>query len=159
MKSSLLVFLNLTLFLTPVFAQSVVWPAENIQTLTTEWQGERTPDGRPKVSDDLLERLKQLSMEEVWGSLRRRVYPNQFINFSGTYQNGYCPAVSQNKRARALKSASDRPLVKETALPPRYSRFNGFEKSAVVLTFVLESYQPYCTPQADQNALWRSLLH
>ena len=28
-------------------------------------------------------------MEEVWGSLRRRVYPNQFINFSGTYQNGW----------------------------------------------------------------------
>jgi regulator of RNase E activity RraA len=89
MKSSLLVFLNLTLFLTPVFAQSVVWPAENIQTLTTEWQGERTPDGRPKVSDDLLERLKQLSMEEVWGSLRRRGYLNQFENFSGTYQNGW----------------------------------------------------------------------
>jgi len=53
----------------------------------------------------------------------------------------------------------DRPLAKATALPPRYSKFNGFEKSAVVLTFVLESYQPYCAPQADQKALWRSLLH
>ena len=34
----------------------------------------------------------------------------------------------------------DRPLAKDTALPPRYSKFNGFQKSAVVLTFVLESY-------------------
>ena len=54
---------------------------------------------------------------------------------------------------------ADRPLPKYTALPPRYSKFNGFSKSAVVLTFVLESYQPHCAPQADQNALWRSLLH
>ena len=52
-----------------------------------------------------------------------------------------------------------RPLAKDTALPPRYSKFNGFEKSAVALTFALESYQPYCAPQADQNAMWPSLLH
>ena len=88
MKASILILLTLTIC-SPVFAQNVVWPAENIQTLTSEWQGERTPDGRPKVSDDLLERLKQLSMEEVWGSLRRRGYLSQFENFSGTYQNGW----------------------------------------------------------------------
>ena len=52
----------------------------------------------------------------------------------------------------------DRPLAKNTALPPRYSTFNVFWKSAVILTFVLESYQPYGVPQADQDALWRFLL-
>ena len=35
-------------------AQNVVWPAESIKELTSEWTGERTPDGRPKVSDQLL---------------------------------------------------------------------------------------------------------
>ena len=89
MKTSIAILLTLALSFTPVFAQNVVWPAENIQSLTTEWQGERTPDGRPKVSDDLLERLKQLSMEEVWASLRRKGYLNQFENFSGSYQNGW----------------------------------------------------------------------
>jgi regulator of RNase E activity RraA len=66
-----------------------VWPAENIQELTSEWTGERTDDGRPKVSDELLERLKKLTMEEIWGSLRSRGYLNQFENFASTYQNGW----------------------------------------------------------------------
>ena len=67
----------------------MVWPAESIKELTSEWTGERTPDGRPKVSDQLLERLKALSMEEVWGSLNREGYENQFENFAGMYQNGW----------------------------------------------------------------------
>ncbi len=70
-------------------AQNVVWPSESIKELTSEWKGERTPDGRPKVSDQLLERLKSLSMEEVWGSLNREGYENQFENFAGMYQNGW----------------------------------------------------------------------
>lgn len=70
-------------------AQHVAWPAESIKELTAEWTGERTPDGRPKVSDALLERLKTLSMEEVWGSLRRQGYENQFENFGSVYENGW----------------------------------------------------------------------
>ncbi len=31
---------------------------EYIISLTPQWKGERLPDGRPFVSDDLLERLK-----------------------------------------------------------------------------------------------------
>lgn len=70
-------------------SQSVVWPNESIKELTAEWLGERTPDGRPKVSDELLERLKALSMEEVWGTLRRNGYESQFENFASTYENGW----------------------------------------------------------------------
>ena len=70
-------------------AQNVVWPAENIKKLTSDWTGERLPDGRPKVSDQLLERLKSLSMEEVWGTLRRSGYNNQFENFASVYENGW----------------------------------------------------------------------
>jgi 4-hydroxy-4-methyl-2-oxoglutarate aldolase len=72
-----------------VYSQNVVWPAENIKLLTSEWTGERLPDGRPKVSDDLLERLKSLSMEEVWGALRSEGYDNQFENFASIYENGW----------------------------------------------------------------------
>ena len=70
-------------------AQHVIWPSASVSALTEDWSGERTEDGRPKVSDDLLERLKGLSMEEVWGSLRRKGYNNQFENFAGTQQNGW----------------------------------------------------------------------
>ncbi|TAL60931.1 MAG: RraA family protein [Bacteroidetes bacterium] len=70
-------------------SQNVIWPPENIKALTSEWTGERLPDGRPKVSDNLLERLKNLSMEEVWGTLRSKGYENQFENFAGIYENGW----------------------------------------------------------------------
>jgi regulator of RNase E activity RraA len=53
-------------------------PAE-IAALTAEWKGDRTADGRPKVADDLLRRLKSVSIEEAWDVLRKRGYENQFV--------------------------------------------------------------------------------
>lgn len=53
-------------------AQNVTWPRENIIALTSDWKGERFTDGRPKVSDELLERLKDISMEEAWAALREK---------------------------------------------------------------------------------------
>lgn len=89
MKRFVFSFSVLFLFCVQSPAQHVVWPPESIEELTAEWKGERTPDGRPKVSDRLLERLKGLSMEEVWGSLRREGYNNQFENFAGIYGNSW----------------------------------------------------------------------
>ncbi len=71
----------LTLFILgalSVCAQNVGSSPEYIIALTPEWKGERFPDGRPKVSDELLERLKNISIEEAWGVLRNRGYQNQF---------------------------------------------------------------------------------
>jgi 4-hydroxy-4-methyl-2-oxoglutarate aldolase len=70
-----------------VRAQSVTWPRENIIALMPEWKGDRFADGRPKVSDELLERLKGISMEEVWEALRDKGYYNQFENFNGPSEN------------------------------------------------------------------------
>ena len=88
MHFKVLIF-SLFVFHLSLSAQNVVWPAENIRQLTSEWEGERTEDGRPKVSDELLERLKALSMEEVWASLRRQGYNNQFENFASPFENGW----------------------------------------------------------------------
>jgi 4-hydroxy-4-methyl-2-oxoglutarate aldolase len=52
--------------------------ADQIKAYTPEWKGERFPDGRPKVSDKLLERLKGVHLEEAWGILRNKGYQNQF---------------------------------------------------------------------------------
>ena len=46
--------------------------------LTSLWKGERYPDGRPKVSDDLLKRMKAVSIEEAWDVVRLDGYENQF---------------------------------------------------------------------------------
>jgi 4-hydroxy-4-methyl-2-oxoglutarate aldolase len=61
-----------------IMAQRVGSSPEYIKALTTEWEGERFDDGRPKVSDDLLERLKAISMEEAWGVLRNKGFFNQY---------------------------------------------------------------------------------
>ena len=59
-------------------AQQVTPTAEQIKALTPDWQGERFPDGRPKVSDKILDRLKNVALEEAWGILRNKGYQNQF---------------------------------------------------------------------------------
>ena len=52
--------------------QNVGTSPEYIKSITSQWKGERFPDGWPKVSDDLLERLKRLPVEAVWAVLRNR---------------------------------------------------------------------------------------
>jgi len=51
---------------------------EQIQFYTSEWKGERFPDGRPKIADNLLERALDVSIEDVWDYLRGKGYVNQF---------------------------------------------------------------------------------
>ena len=58
-------------------AQQVGSSPEYVKELTSGWTGERFPDGRPKVSDIILERLENNTLEQVWGYLDRRGYRNQ----------------------------------------------------------------------------------
>ncbi|UCF38785.1 MAG: RraA family protein [Acidobacteriota bacterium] len=51
---------------------------EQMIFLTEEWQGERFEDGRPRVPDEIIERMKSVSIEEAWGVLRQAGYNNQF---------------------------------------------------------------------------------
>ncbi|MFW6277531.1 MAG: RraA family protein [Prolixibacteraceae bacterium] len=54
-------------------------PSEDLMKFyTPEWEGERDEGGRPIVPDELLDRLLNLSIEEVWGILRGEGYHNQF---------------------------------------------------------------------------------
>ena len=83
-------FLSLVLIISAsifAHAQSVSWTPETIKAMTADWKGERSADGRPKISDGLLERLKNVHMEEAWAFLRGKGYANQFENFSGESEN------------------------------------------------------------------------
>ena len=51
---------------------------ENIKELTPENPYDRFPDGRPKVPDDILERMRKVTTEEAWGVLNRHGYHFQF---------------------------------------------------------------------------------
>ncbi|MBC7827787.1 MAG: RraA family protein [Chitinophagaceae bacterium] len=61
-------------------AQQITPTADQIKLYTPEWFGERSSDGRPKVTDKFLNRLRNVSMEEAWGYLRNKGYQNQYEN-------------------------------------------------------------------------------
>jgi 4-hydroxy-4-methyl-2-oxoglutarate aldolase len=61
-----------------VRAQLGMFSKEQLIDFTQAWKGDRFPDGRPEVSDELLNRLKTVDAEEAWGVLMRSGYPNQF---------------------------------------------------------------------------------
>lgn len=62
----------------PASAQLGMFSNEMRVALTSEWKGERFPDGRPKVPDSVLERLKETTAEEAWGTMRGAGYRLQF---------------------------------------------------------------------------------
>ena len=51
---------------------------EELIFLTPEWTGERFPDGRPKVPNDILERMKSVTLEEAWATCRGAGYTYQY---------------------------------------------------------------------------------
>lgn len=52
--------------------------SEVIRELTKEWKGERFADGRPKVPDSVLERLSNMTTEEIYIALVNKGYKLQF---------------------------------------------------------------------------------
>jgi len=46
--------------------------------LTPNWEGERFEDGRPKVPDEILDRMKLVTLEEAWSVLKGENYTNQY---------------------------------------------------------------------------------
>ena len=59
-------------------AQVGVFSKGELIEYTHLWKGERFTDGRPKVSDEILERMKDVVIEEAWSVLRRHGYNDQF---------------------------------------------------------------------------------
>src|SRR5580698_8757935 len=51
---------------------------EQMLFYTSDWKGERFPDGRPKIPDDLLKRALDVSIEDVWEYLGKLGYKSQF---------------------------------------------------------------------------------
>jgi regulator of RNase E activity RraA len=58
-------------------AAQVRQTSDQILFYTSQWTGERFPDGRPKVPDDLLRRAVDVSIEDVWEYLRGKGFDCQ----------------------------------------------------------------------------------
>jgi regulator of RNase E activity RraA len=71
------------LVLTPCLtAQQEFFTREDVIKYTPDWHGERFPDGRPKVPDEILDRMKTVTLEEAWATLRA-------ANFTHQYEDGW----------------------------------------------------------------------
>ena len=90
-----------------------VMPREELLYLTAAWQGERFPDGRPKVSDQLIERARKIGIEEAWQILNNEGYRNQFeVNWKMVHDD--VPVVGRAVTARFIPSRPDLELqIKE----------------------------------------------
>lgn len=77
MKAKLILLLvSLSVSFNFLFAQTI--SKEELIFLTSEWKGERFADGRPKISDSLLERAKHIMIDDAWTVLKNEGYLNQF---------------------------------------------------------------------------------
>lgn len=76
LKLLFLSFISVALAL-PGYAQHVQISKDELMGLTREWKGERFADGRPKVSDDIIRRMKSVSVEEAWATLKNAGYSYQ----------------------------------------------------------------------------------
>ena len=62
---------------TPAKSQ-VKMTREQMMFYTSDWKGDRFPDGRPKLPDSLLKRATDISIEDIWDFLRGHGYNKQF---------------------------------------------------------------------------------
>ena len=69
-------FLFLLALTSNIYAQQI--SKDELLFLTSEWKGERFEDGRPKVSDELLQRLKLATLEDAWAVLKGQNYKYQY---------------------------------------------------------------------------------
>ena len=74
-------------FVNQLSAQFVQATKEEIIALTPDWNGERFPDGRPKVSDDILKRMKPVTIEEAWATISGAGYRYQVAEGFGQMIN------------------------------------------------------------------------
>ncbi len=70
-----LLFLLLGVYQTAI-AQQI--SKEELIFLTPEWKGERFADGRPKVSDAILKRMRLVTHEEAWAVLKGENFKHQY---------------------------------------------------------------------------------
>ena len=63
---------------TMLAAKAQTMSKEELIFLTSEWKGERFPDGRPRIPDEWVERARKISIEEAWLTLKNEGYNNQF---------------------------------------------------------------------------------
>jgi regulator of RNase E activity RraA len=94
---------------TPVLSapQSIAPTRDEVVALTSDWKGERMKDGRPRVSDAILARMKNVNLEEAWAVLRGKGFEWQY---EGRFRNVHLdPTATMVGRALTATFVPKRP--------------------------------------------------
>src|SRR5204862_8057642 len=69
-------------FLAPgsIHAQLFTFSKQELMDYTAQEPFDRLPDGRPKVPNDMMDRARELSSEEIWAILQQRGFNNQYAD-------------------------------------------------------------------------------
>lgn len=91
-------------FVQCVWGQTI--PKEELIFLTSEWKGERFPDGRPKVPDELLKRALIINIDDAWTVLKNEGYLNQY---DGNWKmvHDHVPVIGRAVTAMFMPSRPD----------------------------------------------------
>jgi regulator of RNase E activity RraA len=106
---------------------------ERVAALTPLWDGPRLEDGRPKVDDDILERMKAATNDEVWSVLEKR--NDYHFNFEGEMLNLH-PDVILSGRAVTAQFVPRRPDLEAVVMKDGEGR-NGGQN-----TWIIDQLQP-----------------
>src|SRR5439155_2847163 len=60
------------------FGQPGILTKELLIQYTPDWKSERFADGRPKVADGILKRMKSVTLEEAWAQLRTSGFNHEY---------------------------------------------------------------------------------
>lgn len=76
-KIKCILILSILISIQQLKSQQVQITKEQLIALTPLWTGERFADGRPKVPDDIINRMKSISVEEAWAVMKNAGYGYQ----------------------------------------------------------------------------------
>jgi len=76
-KIKCMLVLSMLILFQQLKSQEVQITKEQLIALTPLWTCERFPDGRPKVPDDIMKRMKSVSVEEAWAVMKNAGYGYQ----------------------------------------------------------------------------------
>lgn len=102
--SYLLLLVGFVCLTNSVSAQTI--SKDELVFLTSEWKGDRFPDGRPKIPDGLLERAKKVGIADAWTVLKNEGYLNQYEGNWKTV-NDEVPVVGRAVTALFMPSRPD----------------------------------------------------
>ena len=83
---------------------------ERVAALTPAWTGERSADGRPRVPEDILNRMTLVTNDEAWGVLERR--HGYHFQFEGNWFNLH-PELNLAGRVITAQMVPHRPDLHE----------------------------------------------